>query len=244
VIALRDRSDGDRGDRRNRVGLGDRKDREQAIADEFEDFPAMRADFGVLGLEQGVEERDHPLAGQPVRTLGKAAQVGGPQHRGQRHSGAAADLSGQHLRPGIGAEISAKQIVRDPILIVPVGGDREAPPQCFPAIADAPHRVLLIGDRVADLVRDHHLHDLSRISPPGNRGAEELRMQRGGVERYAQERHSSGDQAPGKFVEAGNALGELAPLEQPVGDIVDRVVNRTPFGRTRQGSNEGSCRFA
>jgi len=69
-------------------------------------------------------------------------------------------------------------------------------------------------------------------------------MQRGGVERYAQERHSSGDQAPGKFVEAGNALGELAPLEQPVGDIVDRVVNRTPFGRTRQGSNEGSCRFA
>ena len=58
-------------------------------------------------------------------------------------------------------------------------------------------------------------------------------MQRGGVERYPQERHSGGDQAPGKFIEAGNALGELAPFEQPVGDIVDGVVNRTPFGRTR-----------
>ena len=127
MIALRDRSDGDRGDRRNRVGLGDRKDREKTVADEFEDFAAMPADFRGLGFEQRVEDRDHPLAGQPVRTLGKAAQVGGPQHRGQRHSGAAADLSGQHLRPRIGAEISAEQIVRDPILVVPVGGDREAP---------------------------------------------------------------------------------------------------------------------
>ena len=116
----------------------------------------------------------------------------------------------------------------------------EAPPQCFSAIADAIHRVLLIGDRVADLVRDHHLHGLSRISPPGDRGAEELRMQRGGVERYPYERHSGGDQAPGEFVEAGNALGELAPLEQPVGDIVDRVVNRTPFGRTRHPPDDAN----
>ena len=70
-------------------------------------------------------------------------------------------------------------------------------------------------------------------------------MQRGGVERQPQQRHCGGEQAPSEFIEAGNAVGEFARrAEQPVGDIVDRVVNRTPFGRTRQGSNEGSCRFA
>ena len=87
----------------------------------------MPADFGGLGLEQRVEDRDHPLARQPVGTLGKTAQVRRPQHGGQRHSGAAADLTGQNFGPGIGAEISAEQVVGDPPLIVPVGGDREAP---------------------------------------------------------------------------------------------------------------------
>jgi hypothetical protein len=32
----------------------------------------------------------------------------------------------------------------------------EAPPQCFSAIADAIHRVLLIGDRVAESARCRH----------------------------------------------------------------------------------------
>jgi hypothetical protein len=41
----------------------------------------MRPDFGGLRLEQRVEDRDHPLAGQPVGTLGKTAQIGRPQHR-------------------------------------------------------------------------------------------------------------------------------------------------------------------
>jgi hypothetical protein len=54
------------------------------------------------------------------------------------------------------------------------------------------------------------------------------------VECYPQERYSGGDQAPGEFVKAGNAFEKVARrLEQPVGDIVDRVVSRTPFGRTR-----------
>ena len=52
MIALRDRSDGDRGDRRNRVGLGDRKDREKTVTDEFQDFAAIPADFCGLSLEQ------------------------------------------------------------------------------------------------------------------------------------------------------------------------------------------------
>jgi hypothetical protein len=44
--------DGGLRDRFNRVGAGNRKDGEQAIADEFEDFAAMRANFGGLGMEQ------------------------------------------------------------------------------------------------------------------------------------------------------------------------------------------------
>jgi len=59
-------------------------------------------------------------------------------------------------------------------------------------------------------VRDHHLHGLAGVAPPGERGAEELRMQRGGVERHPQQRHSGGQQAPNEFIKAGNAVGEFA----------------------------------
>jgi hypothetical protein len=34
-------------------------------------------------------------------------------------------------------------------------------------------------------------------------------MQRGAVERHPQQRHLGGEQAPSKFVEAGNAVGRL-----------------------------------
>ena len=66
--------------------------------------------------------------------------------------------------------------------------------------------------RVGDLVRDHHLHGLAGVAPPGERGAEKLRMQRGGVERHPQQRHLGGEQAPSEFIEAGNAVGEFARL--------------------------------
>jgi hypothetical protein len=69
-------------DRSHRVGLGDRKNREKTVPDEFENFAAMPADFRGLRLEQRIEDRDHPLAGQPVGALCKTAQVGRPQHRG------------------------------------------------------------------------------------------------------------------------------------------------------------------
>jgi hypothetical protein len=81
---------------------------------------------------------------------------------------------------------------------------------------------------------DHHLHGLTRISPPGDRGAEELRMQRRGVERYPQQRHSGGDRRQANSSKLATALGKLARrLEQPVGDVFDCVVTRTPFGRPR-----------
>jgi len=76
------RSDGGSSDRRDGVGLGDRKDREKTIPDKFEDLAAMPADFRGLRLEQRVEDRDHPLTGQPVGALGKTAQIGRPQHGG------------------------------------------------------------------------------------------------------------------------------------------------------------------
>ena len=54
----------------------------------------------------------------------------------------------------------------------------------------------------------------------------------GSVERYPQQRHLSGEQAPGEFIKAGNALGELARrAEQPVNDVIDRVVTRALLGR-------------
>jgi hypothetical protein len=87
-------------------------------------------------------------------------------------------------------------------------------------------------------VRDHHLHGFSGVAPPGERGAEELRMPRGGVERHPQQRHFGGEQAPGEFIEAGNAVGEFARrAKQPVSDVIDRVVNGALLGRTRHSSD-------
>jgi hypothetical protein len=122
-----------------------------------------------------------------------------------------------------------------------VGRPVETAPQRLPAVADAAHRVLFIGDRVGDLVRDHHLHGLAGVAPPGERSAEELRMQRGGVERHPQQRHFGGDQAPGEFIEAGNAVGEFARrAKQPVSDVIDRVVKGAllrPAGQSSDDTN-------
>ena len=49
--------DGGFRDHCNRVGPADRKDGEQAIADEFEDFAAMPADFGSLGYPPTADVR-------------------------------------------------------------------------------------------------------------------------------------------------------------------------------------------
>jgi hypothetical protein len=120
-----------------------------------------------------------------------------------------------------------------------VGRPVKAAPQRFPAVADTSHRVLFIGDRVGDLVRDHHLHGLAGVAPPGERGAEELRMQRGGVERHPQQRHLGGEQAPGEFIKAGDALGELARrAEQPDSDVIDRFVSGALLGGARHSSDD------
>jgi len=115
----------------------------------------------------------------------------------------------------------------------------ETPAKRFSSIADTPHRVLFIGDRVGDLVCDHHLHGLAGVAPPSERGAEELRMQRGGVESQPQQRHFGGEQVPGEFIEAGNAVGEFARrAEQPVGDVIHRVVDWALFGRAPHSSDD------
>ena len=101
---------------------------------------------------------------------------------------------GQHVSGGISAIDRHRDIIGAAALaqldqhlkIELVVRQVEAPPQCFSAIADAIHRVLFIGDRVGDLVRDHHLHGFASIAPPRDCGAEELRMQRAGVERRPQ----------------------------------------------------------
>ena len=185
---------------------------------------------------------DPPLivpVGDDRKTLPNTRQIGqfafakpvGPiGDKGQHISGGISAIDRQGDILGAAAIPQLAQHLEVEFVIRPV----DAAAQRLPAVAHAPDRVLLIGDRVGDLVRDHHLHGLTGISPPADRGAEKLRMQGGGVDRYPQERHSDGDQAPGEFVKAGNAFGNLARrLEQPVGDIVDRVVSRTQFGRTR-----------
>ena len=59
------------------------------------------------------------------------------------------------------------------------------------------------------------------------------------MERHPQQRHLGGEQAPGEFIEAGNAVGEFARrAEQPVGDVIHRVVDWALFGRAPHSSDD------
>ena len=50
----------------------DREDRQQAIADEFQDLAAVVVNGLGLRVEQGVEQRDHVIARKAVGTRGEA----------------------------------------------------------------------------------------------------------------------------------------------------------------------------
>jgi hypothetical protein len=58
----------------------DLEHREDAIADEFEDFPAVIADCNRLRVEERVEDLNHPIGRQSVPVLGEAAKVRRPQN--------------------------------------------------------------------------------------------------------------------------------------------------------------------
>src|SRR5215472_10930675 len=71
----------------------DREDRQQTIADEFQDLSTMVVDCLRLHIEERIEDSNHPIARQPVRTLGEPAQVRRPEHTGEFLSSPPADLS-------------------------------------------------------------------------------------------------------------------------------------------------------
>jgi len=78
-----------RGDPRQAC-IRDRKDRQESVTDEFQDFTAMGGNRSSLSIEEDIENFDHPLAGQPVRPRRESAQIGRPEYGGDRVALAAA----------------------------------------------------------------------------------------------------------------------------------------------------------
>ena len=89
--------------------LADRKDRQHAVADEFQHFAAEGVNGACDAVEPGVERGDHRLRRHRLRQLGEAAQIAIEQDRADGLAGLAPQSPGQHLRRTAPAEIGLEQ---------------------------------------------------------------------------------------------------------------------------------------
>ena len=85
--------------------LVDRKDREHAVAEEFQHIPAVRLHRLGDTLEVAIQELDHLLRGQVVGERRRAPQVRGHDHRPDALATTTADLAGENPRAGLAAEV-------------------------------------------------------------------------------------------------------------------------------------------
>ncbi len=92
-----------------RARVGDRKDRQQAVADELQNLAAEGFDGCCQTLEMGVQQIDDPVPRQPPRERGEAAQVGVPQDRFDAVAIAPPDGAGQDPLASAPAEIGRHQ---------------------------------------------------------------------------------------------------------------------------------------
>ena len=76
-----------------------RKHREQSVAHELQHLAAMRDDRSGERLEIGIRARSACRPAEPVRQVGKAAQVRCPDHRGDAAYRAALDRAFEHAAP-------------------------------------------------------------------------------------------------------------------------------------------------
>ena len=89
--------------------FADRKDRQHAVADEFQHFAAEGVNGAGDAVEPGVERGDHRLRRHRLRQLGKTAQIAIEQDRADGLAGLAPQPPGQHLRRAAPAEIGLEQ---------------------------------------------------------------------------------------------------------------------------------------
>ena len=91
---------------------GDGKDRQQAVAHEFEHLAAVTEHGRHLAAEIEVQTVDQRLRRQPLGDRGKAAHVRQPNRGADRLHIAAADLAGKNTLAGLVTDISVDQIFR------------------------------------------------------------------------------------------------------------------------------------
>ena len=91
----------------------------------FKEAAAVACNRAGLGVEHLIENGDDLFAGNAIRQLGEASQIGRPQHRGNGPAGAAWDLARQDARAGQRAEIGFQHVFRDHALAVHIDCDRE-----------------------------------------------------------------------------------------------------------------------
>src|SRR5258706_2927725 len=91
------------------VLLRDRKDGEQPVAHEFQNFPAMRPDRRHLAVKIMIEDIHYGFRRQPVRKRGKAAQIRQPDRGIHRIGVAAPYLPAENPLAGAVADIGVEQ---------------------------------------------------------------------------------------------------------------------------------------
>src|SRR5690349_11770058 len=87
----------------------DRKNGQQAVADEFQYLASVSMDRVRLDIEKRVQYRDHLLPRQAVRARGEATKIRRPEDGGQLFACATANLTAQHLGTGAGSQVDIEQ---------------------------------------------------------------------------------------------------------------------------------------
>lgn len=89
--------------------LVNRKHRQQPVAHELQDFPALASDRRHLAIEIAIENLHHGLGRQPVGQRGEAAQIRQPDRGMHRLGVAAPDLAAENPLAGAVADIGVEQ---------------------------------------------------------------------------------------------------------------------------------------
>jgi hypothetical protein len=193
--------------------------------------------FGDLPLTVHVgDDRQMLRQGQKVRRLAFGEPAGAVRDIG-RHVPPGTERARDRQRKILGSA-AGLQLAQDGKVELRFGAVQPAA-QDLASLAHPPDRVVVVGERITQFMRDHDLLGLPGVAPPQICGATKLRMQRSAVQTDAKYGKAGGQQSPGELVEhLQEGIGPPCVRRQPVRDPLDRVVRR-PF---RRGPLENGCR--
>ena len=122
-------------------------------------------------------------------------------------------------------------------------GDIDPAPQRFAVQDNSSDRVVLVSEPLGQFMRNHRQRGLAGRAEPDEVRAQELRMQRAGVQRHPKQWQAGRQQAPGEFVQGARAgRNPACRADQPLGYCIEGVMNWALPGRPLEHFNGCSDR--